>query len=130
MSGQRLRRLEVRFGSFTDLTGAAVHAKAWWLRVAGGVKLEGTVQWRSSDLSADQLVQQAPVALQCPAEHFSRPIEGGFIACRLEEFVDLAYPLLLRESGDEVQVGFSSVGPDEDVQREILAAFAQRFVRA
>ena len=140
-----MRRSEVRFGTFAALVGVAVHANCWWLRVAEGVKIEGTVLWRSfgdGRLQAESLsgsfdpdygspawfVDGAVLALQCDLTRFSRPLVGGFIACHLQDEIDVAYPLLLSEEGSEVQVGFSSGGPSLDIQQDILAALGYRFL--
>lgn len=147
-------RLDLRFGSFNELIGTAVHRAPWWFRTALGVVLAGSVLWEDlgecvltgpsepADLSrldtdwfrtAPQTVNtewfrlHAPIALSLASEPALCSVD--LIATRVEEHVSVAYPFLLRETDKRVLCGFSSQS-DTHVRNSIVNALAGRFLWA
>jgi hypothetical protein len=143
------RPVEVHFGSFTKLVGTAVYANDWWIMRASGVELAGGAPtWHQlagyvracaaaeprrlpDHIGSDWTRSAMPIGLQMnlPA---ATSLDMGFATCCVDQRpagrVDVAYPFLLTERGEDVLLGFSELGPRASVRESIIRAFALRLL--
>jgi hypothetical protein len=147
------RTARTLFGSFGERLSAAVFADGWWFFRASDVELLTenrtsheleTFLHRSATLGRalpDKVDLQwfrtvAPIGLQLDAAVLAAiPLVLGLVACRVQDdptsnapLLDLAYPFILSEEETRLRVQFSTAGPTDEIQQQILVAFGQRLL--
>jgi hypothetical protein len=148
------RRARTLFGSFGERLSAAVFADGWWFFRASDVELLTenrtshefeTFLHRSATLARRALPDKtdlqwfrtvAPIGLQLDAAVLAAiPLVLGLVACRAHDdptsnapLLDLAYPFILLEEETRLRVQFSTTGPADEIQQQILVAFGQRLL--
>lgn len=146
-----MRPIRVLFGSFERLVSVSVFGHSWGFCVATGVVLGGTPIWRKlgahratveglvgasdPDYGAASWAEGlAPVVFQCSDPVVAPPLSVGLVAwrayARVFENQPDVYPFVMRDTDGQIECGFSSVGPDADIQDEIMISLGFRFLNA